>query len=120
MSADSSTIVMSPPPRAGVGSMFMAGLKSGMGCRLPADVTTSACARDNLIELRIVLKTEARATADNSVPTMSSKEISDTAAWVNCFLVRTFCERRLPAEGLSELSSKIGLFRSEEHTSELQ
>src|SRR3989338_3477973 len=80
ISAESSTIVISPPPRAGAGSMFIAGLRSGIVWRDPPTVEASA---DSVFKCRIEakksLKTPAFAVDGNTVTTMTIRDIKETA-----------------------------------------
>src|SRR3989338_321875 len=101
---------MSPPPRAGVGSMFIAGFKSCIVWRLPELVTVSAFAVESLIEFKITLKTEARATAGKKVPVMRSREIRETAERAKRFFLYILCVPEWPAEDLLNFSNKIGVF----------
>ena len=75
-SAESSTMVMSPPPRAGAGSMFMAGFRSGIVWTLSGAEMMFACAAFNLMEERNALKTDARAVSGLSVMQARNKDIS--------------------------------------------
>jgi hypothetical protein len=77
---------MSPPPRAGEGSIFIAGLRSAMVCTLPEDTgIVSAWAVLLLIEAKITLSTDARATAGIRVPTMRRSEMRVVTACTNLF-----------------------------------
>ena len=95
-SAELSTMVMSPPPRAGDGSIFIAGFSSDMVWTLPdAAGTVSASAVLLLIEAKMALSTDARATAGTSVPMTISNEMRETAACTNRF-DRYFVPREPP------------------------
>src|SRR3990167_8356104 len=110
ISAESSTIVMSPPPRPPDGSMFIAGRRSGIVCTLPPPETVSACAGEPVSALRMSLKTDAHAVAGTKVPTVTSREIRETATGAK-FLRLCTCNAGLtPAEVDADFFLKIGRF----------
>jgi hypothetical protein len=72
--------------------------------------TVSAWTTFDLMEAKIALKTEARATAGIKVPTTTRREMRETAACVMRLFLYTDCVRLPPAGVFFDLLSKIGQF----------